>query len=279
MSDVWVVTGAGRGLGRAIVRAALGAGHRVVATARSTHSIDAAFADVGPGCLIGAELDVTDLEQAYRVAQTAVQAFGRVDVLVNNAGYGQFGAFEETTPDEVRAQLDTNLFGVMNTTRAILPVMRTQRSGRIFNIASMGGYRGGARGSAYAASKFAIVGFTESIAEEVAEFGIRATVVAPGYFRTDFLDPSSSKFGGGAPIPDYAASTAARRQAFADANHAQQGDPAELGRVLVELADTDEPPTNFAVGPDAIECITAHHRKVLDELAAWHELSEATSYD
>jgi NAD(P)-dependent dehydrogenase (short-subunit alcohol dehydrogenase family) len=279
MSDVWLVTGASRGLGRAIVQVALEAGHRVVATARSTQSIDAAFVDLPADRLLRAELDVTDLERAYQVAEAAVGAFGCVDVLVNNAGYGQFSAFEEMTPDEVRAQLDTNLFGLMNVTRAVLPLMRAQRSGRIFNVASMGGYRGGSLGSAYAASKFAVVGFTESLAAEVAEFGIRATVVAPGYFRTDFLDPSSARFGSGAPISGYAESTEARRKSYADVNHAQQGDPAKLGRVLVELANTHKPPVHFPVGRDAVEVITDHHRRVLDEIAAWRGLSETTSYD
>lgn len=278
MSDVWLVTGANRGLGRAIAQAALEAGHRVVATARNMHSIEAAFGEVPADRLLPARLDVTDLEQALHVARAAVGAFGRVDVLVNNAGYGQFSAFEEMTPEEVRAQLDTNLFGVMNVTRAVLPHMRTQRSGRIFNVSSMGGYRGGSRGSVYAASKFAVVGFTESLADEVAEFGIGVTVVAPGYFRTDFLDPSSVRYGS-APIPDYAASTEARRRAFANANHAQQGDPAKLGRVLVELANTDNPPVHFPVGGDAVDVITDHHRLVLDEIAAWRGLSETTCYD
>jgi len=273
------VTGASRGLGRAIVRAALEAGHRVVATARNIQSIEATFDDVPTDRLLPAKLDVTDLEQARQVAQAAVGAFGHVDVLVNNAGYGQFSAFEELTPDDVRAQFDTNLFGLMNVTRAVLPLMRAQRSGRIFNVASMGGYRGGSLGSAYAASKFAVVGFTESLAVEVAGFGIRATVVAPGYFRTDFLDRSSARFGSGAPIPDYAGSTEARRESYAGVNHAQDGDPAKLGRALVELANTDKPPVHFPVGRDAVEVITEHHRCVLDEIAAWRGLSETTSYD
>jgi NAD(P)-dependent dehydrogenase (short-subunit alcohol dehydrogenase family) len=242
-------------------------------------SIEAAFGDLPTNRLLPAKLDVTDLEQAQHVAHAAVDAFGRVDVLVNNAGYGQFSAFEEMTPDEVRAQLDTNLFGVMNVTRAVLPLMRARRSGRIFNVASMGGYRGGSLGSAYAASKFAVVGFTESLAAEVAEFGIRATVVAPGYFRTDFLDPSSARFGSGAPILDYAGSAEARRKTYADVNHAQQGDPAKLGRALVELANTDKPPVHFPVGPDAVDVITDHHNKVLDEIATWRVLSESTSYN
>ncbi|OBY29355.1 SDR family NAD(P)-dependent oxidoreductase [Mycolicibacter kumamotonensis] len=275
--DVWLVTGASRGLGNAIVEVALDAGYRVIATARSAQGLDA-FGDVPANRLLRATLDVTDLDQARRVAQTAIRTFGRIDVLVNNAGYGQFSAFEETTPEEVRAQLDTNLFGVMNVTRAVLSLMRAQRSGRIFNVASLGGYRGGSLGSAYAASKFAVVGFTESLAAEVAEFGIRATVVAPGYFRTDFLDSSSAKFGSGTPIPDYAGSAEARRESFAEVNHAQEGDPIKLGRALVQLATADNPPVHFPAGRDAVKVITEHHRQVLDEITAWQGLSESTGY-
>jgi NAD(P)-dependent dehydrogenase (short-subunit alcohol dehydrogenase family) len=278
VADVWLVTGANRGLGRAIVGAALDAGHQVVATARSAQSLEMPFDGLPPERVLAVDLDVTDLGRAHQVARAAVDAFGRIDVLVNNAGYGQFSAFEEMTPDEVRAQLETNLFGVMNVTRAVLPLMRAARSGRIFNVASMGGYRGGSLGSAYAASKFAVVGFTESIAAEVAEFGIRATVVAPGYFRTDFLDPSSARFGSGAAISDYAGSADAKRESYAALNHAQEGDPAELGRALVELARTDNPPVHFPVGRDAVEVIVDHHTRVLDEIAAWRGLSESTSY-
>jgi len=277
--DVWLVTGAGRGLGKAIVEAALDAGHRVVATARHADSLDSLSLETW--CterLLRVPLDVTDVEQAHGAVRSALDAFGGVHVLVNNAGYGQFSAFEETTPEEVRAQLETNVFGVMNVTRAVLPVMRGQRRGRILNVASLGGYRGGSLGSAYAASKFAVVGFTESLAAELAEFGIRATVIAPGYFRTDFLDPSSAKFGSGAPLSDYAGSTDARRARFAELNHAQEGDPAKLGRALVEVAGAAEPPVNFPVGRDAVEVIDQHHRLVLDEIAAWRELSESTGY-
>jgi NAD(P)-dependent dehydrogenase (short-subunit alcohol dehydrogenase family) len=279
MSQVWPVTGAARGLGMAIAQAALEAGHQLVATARDTGNLGLTFRHVPVHRLLGAKLDVSDLDQAHQVARAALDTFGRVDVLVNNAGYGQLSAFEETTPDEVRAQLDTNLFGVMNVTRAVSPLMRAQRAGRIFNVASIGGYGSSNRGGVYWASKFAVVGFTEALAAEVAEFGISATVVAPGYFRTDFLDPSSAGFGGSAPIVDYAASTAAFRQAMADMNHAQEGDPAKLGRVLVELANAGRPPLNFPVGRDAVEYITAHHQHVLEEIAAWRGLTETTGYD
>jgi NAD(P)-dependent dehydrogenase (short-subunit alcohol dehydrogenase family) len=277
MSQVWLVTGANRGLGLAITRAALDAGHRVVATARNRQSLDTAFGDLPADRLLCAKLDVTDHGEAQQVSRSAVAAFARIDVLVNNAGYGQLGAFEETTPEEVRAQFETNLFGLMNVTRTVLPVMRRQRAGRIFNIASIGGYGGSNRGGVYSASKFAVVGFTESLAAEVAEFGISATVVAPGYFRTDFLDPSSAGFSRDS-VPDYAPSSRAFRQSIAGINHAQDGDPAKFGQVLVELAKARRPPRNFPVGRDAVEYITEHHQHVIDEIAPWRGLSDTTSY-
>src|SRR5271156_5660867 len=167
--DVWLVTGAGRGLGKAIVEAALEAGHRVVSTARHTDSLDSLSLETWSNeRLLRVPLDVTDLEQAHGAVRCAIDAFGGVHVLVNNAGYGQFSAFEETTPEEVRAQLETNVFGVMKVTRAVLPLMRAQRRGRILNVSSLGGYRGGSLGNDYGASKFAVVGFTESLAAELA---------------------------------------------------------------------------------------------------------------
>src|SRR5271156_418255 len=175
--DVWLVTGAGRGLGKAIGEAALDAGHRVVATARHADSLDSLGLETwSTERLLRAPLDVTDLEQAHKAVRSALDTFGGVHVLVNNAGYGQFRVFEETTPEEVRAQFEKNVFGVMNVTRAVLPLMRAQRRGRILNVSSLGGYRGGSLGSAYAASKFAVVGFTESLAAELAGVGISASV-------------------------------------------------------------------------------------------------------
>jgi NAD(P)-dependent dehydrogenase (short-subunit alcohol dehydrogenase family) len=277
MLQVWFVTGANRGLGRAITLAALDAGHRVVATAKNRQALDTAFAAVSTERLLPAKLDVTDLGEAHQAAQSAVTAFARIDVLVNNAGYGQLGAFEETTPDQVRAQFETNLFGLMNVTRTVLPVMRRQRAGRIFNIASIGGYGGSNRGGVYSASKFAVVGFTEALATEVAEFGISVTVIAPGYFRTDFLDPSSAEFSSD-PICDYAPSSKTFCQGIAGINHAQDGDPAKLGQVLVELAKVRKQPLNFPVGSDAVKYITEHHQHVIDEIAPWRDLSESTSY-
>jgi NAD(P)-dependent dehydrogenase (short-subunit alcohol dehydrogenase family) len=240
ISHVWLVTGAGRGLGRAIAQAALEAGHQVVATARNSQTLDAAFGDVPADRLLRAKLDVTDLGEAQHVAQTALGAFGRVDVLVNNAGYGQLSAFEE-------------------------------------NFASIGGYGSSSCGGVYLASKFAVVGLTESLAAEVAEFGISATVVAPGYFRTDFLDPSSARFGGSVRMTDYTASTAAFRQAMADVNHAQEGDQARPGprRTRQGRQATRE----FPRRPRRRRIHYRIPQHVLDEIAAWRGLSETTSYD
>lgn len=275
MSQVWLVTGASRGLGREIARAALAAGHRVVAGARNPQAV-AGDAD---SRLLSVALDVTDEAQARDAVGAAVGTFGRLDVLVNNAGYGQLGAFEETTPEEVRRQFEVNVFGLMNLTRAALPVMRSQRSGHIFNISSLGGHGGVNRSTVYGASKFAVVGFTASLAAEVAEFGITATCVAPGQFRTDFLDPSSIGLGTGTPIADYRESTARFRQAMTERHHAQAGDPAKLGRILVELAATAEPPLHFPAGADAVTFITHQHEQLLAELKPWRELSESTGHD
>lgn len=272
MSKVWLVTGASRGLGREIVRAALAAGHRVVAGARNPPE------DTGSGQLLNVALDVTDETDARDAVDAAIGTFGRLDVLVNNAGYGQIGAFEETTPEEVHRQFEVNVFGAMNLTRAALPVMRSQRSGHIFTVSSLGGYGGVNRGTVYGASKFALVGFTEALAAEVAEFGITATCVAPGYFRTDFLDPSSLGSGTGTPIDDYRESTARYRQELTAANHLQPGDPAKLARLLVELAATAEPPLHFPAGKDAVAFITHHHEQLLAGLKPWRALSESTDH-
>jgi NAD(P)-dependent dehydrogenase (short-subunit alcohol dehydrogenase family) len=203
----------------------------------------------------------------------------RIDVLVNNAGYGLITAFEEMSPEQIHQQFATNVYGVMNVTRAVLPVMRRQRSGHLFTIASMGGYLGGSRGTAYAASKFAVAGFTESLALELEEFGITATIVGPGYFRTDFLDKSSAILEPATLIEDYRASNAAFRAATETANHAQQGDPNALGRLLVEIAAERKPPLHLPVGADAVQLVEQHHNSVLNDIKAWRAKSSNTAFN
>ena len=260
----------------AIARAALNDNHHVVAAARNSNGIH----DVLGGNterLLPVTLDVTDGAAAEAAVAKAVDAFGRIDVLVNNAGYGQLGAFEEVSPDDIEKQFATNVFGLMNVTRAVLPVMRKQRSGYVFNMSSAAGYKGGDRYSIYAASKFAIGGFSESLSVELAEFGIHVTVVEPGYFRTDFLDSSSVRYGT-RNIADYATKSAAKRlQTFAY-NHRQPGDPAKLGKALVTLAANANPPTHFPVGVDAIQLIQEKNAAVQMEADRWRELSVSTAF-
>lgn len=248
-----------------------------------THQIpkNAAYAipDEAATRLMTASLDVTDPTAATRVVSDAVDHFGRIDVLVNNAGYGLITAFEEMSPEQIHQQFATNVSGVMKVTRAVLPVMRRQRSGHSFTIASMGGYLGGSRGTAYAASKFAVAGFTESLALELEEFGITATIVGPGYFRTDFLDKSSAILEPATLIEDYRASNAAFRAATGTANHAQQGDPNALGRLLVEIAAERRPPLHLSVGADAVQLVEQHHNSVLNDIKAWRAKSSNTAFN
>jgi NAD(P)-dependent dehydrogenase (short-subunit alcohol dehydrogenase family) len=277
MSKIWFVTGAARGLGAEIAKAALAAGDRVVVTGRRREALEAAF---GPDSdsVLSLPLDVTREADALAAVEATLARFGRIDVLVNNAGYGNLGLFEETTDAEARAQYDTNVFGLYNVTRAVLPAMRRQRAGRIFNISSVGGLLGGEGGSLYCAAKFAVEGFSESIAREVAPFGIHVTIVEPGFFRTDFLDQTSVQYGS-RQIEDYA-ELSAQMKAFWDArNHAQAGDPAKLGRVLVDLAERAAPPLRFAAGSDAVAMIGGKIASLQAELDAWKDLSVTTDGD
>lgn len=274
MSKTWFVTGAGRGIGAEVVRAALAAGDRVIATARDSGKLRAVF-NTSSDQLLTAQLDVTDPRQAEAAVRAATDRFGVIDVLVNNAGYGQLGAFEEQEPEQAEKQFATNVFGVLNVTRAVLPVMRQQRAGRIFNISSIAGVRGGQGGTLYSASKFAVEGFSESLALEVAQFGIAVTLIEPGYFRTDFLDGSSVEHGR-KTIADYLNYSATLRAALLAKNHQQPGDPAKLADVIVQLAAHDSPPLRFAAGTDAVEAIAAKLEALRAEFDQWRDLSITT---
>lgn len=273
----WFVTGASRGLGAAIVRAVLDAGDRVVAAARNRDGLVQAF---GPDSdsLLSVALDVTDPGAARAAVDAALARFGRIDVLVNNAGYGHLAVFEEATAQDAQAQYDTNVFGLMHVTRAILPAMRAQRSGRIFNISSVGGIVGGESGTLYCASKFAVEGFSESLAGEVARFGIQVTVVEPGFFRTDFLEPTSVRHGTH-PIADYAEAAAALRAFYDARSRNQAGDPAKLGKALIALADAPAQPVRWAAGTDAVGMVEAKIASLKAELDAWRALSLSTDGD
>jgi NAD(P)-dependent dehydrogenase (short-subunit alcohol dehydrogenase family) len=269
--QTWFITGAARGIGAHTVQAALAAGHNVVATARNHRNITSTH-----DRLLALDLDVINPVQAQAAVQAAVARFGRIDVLVNNAGYGQMGLFEEVSQVQAQAQFDTNVFGLFNVTRAVLPVMRQQRAGRVLNISSIGGIQGGYPGaSLYCASKFAVEGFSEGLAQEVAAFGIQVTIVEPGFFRTDFLDAQSVRFGDIA-VADYAAQSAELRASYGAYNHQQPGDPARLATLLLQLAAHPTPPLRFAAGSDAVSVVSAKIDALRAELQSWQALSITT---
>ncbi len=269
-AQTWFITGANRGIGLQTARVALAAGHRVVATARRGSDAAAALGDRDD--VLALELDVTKLGQINTAVVAAKDRFGSIDVLVNNAGYGHLGLFEETTDADARAQFETNVFGLMNVTRAVLPVMRAQRSGRVFNLSSVAGIAGFPMASLYCASKFAVEGYSLALAEEVRPFGIHVTLVAPGFIRTDFLDPSSYRMPDAA-IPDYAEMDAQLRAAYLPMNHLQPGDPARLAQALVQLAATDAPPLRWSAGSDAVAMVDARLAALKAELDAGSALS------
>lgn len=273
----WLITGAARGLGAAIARAALEAGDRVVVAGRNRDALIAAF---GPDsdAVLNLTLDVTDTAAIAAAVETAMTRLGRIDVLVNNAGYGHLGIFEETSAQDARTQFDTNVFGLFDMTRAVLPIMRAQRSGHVFNISSIGGLMGGESGAIYCASKFAVEGFSESVAQEVRPFGIHVTIVEPGFFRTDFLDASSIRYGDN-PIADYAEASRAIRAFYDARSHNQAGDPAKLGLALVTLASAENPPVRWSAGTDAIGVIEMKADGLKAELDAWRDLSASTDGD
>jgi NAD(P)-dependent dehydrogenase (short-subunit alcohol dehydrogenase family) len=274
MNKVWFITGATRGIGLEITRAALAAGDRVVATGRRLDALQQAFPGHDARLLLAA-LDVTDEAQALAAVEQAQAAFGRIDVLVNNAGYGQLDHFEQIAGSDIRRQFDTNVFGLMNVTRVVLPLMRRQRSGHVINLSSMGGVLGFAGASVYCATKFAVEGFSESLAPELQPFGIHVTLVEPGFFRTDFLDASSVRYGQHV-VADYAEAAGVQRAFFEERNHRQAGDPAKLGAVLVQLAGQDQPPLRFAAGSDAVDGISATLAERQREVERWRTMSVST---
>jgi NAD(P)-dependent dehydrogenase (short-subunit alcohol dehydrogenase family) len=276
MSKTWLITGASRGLGLELAKAALQAGERVAATGRRRAALVAALG-ADSDRLVSLELDVTEPGQASRAVETARARLGSIDVLVNNAGYGHLGFFEETTSADVQSQFATNLFGVFNVTRAVLPLMRAARSGRIFNLSSIAGIRGAELGSLYSASKFALEGFSESLAHEVAPFGIFVTIVEPGPFRTDFLSPESIRFSEGA-VADYDSRREQLRTSFEQRDGRQPGDPAKLSAAMLRLSNEAQPPLRFLAGSFALHTADAKLAAMRSEFDRWRELALATDY-
>jgi NAD(P)-dependent dehydrogenase (short-subunit alcohol dehydrogenase family) len=274
--QVWLITGAGRGLGVDIAQAALDAGHAVVATARRTDSISDALGVHDD--LLAVALDVTDQAAAEAAVQSAVERFGHLDVLVNNAGSFQAGFFEEMTPEAFRSQIETTLFGPVNVTRAALPQMRSQRSGLVMTISSTAGIASPVEfTSAYAASKFGVEGWMEALTPEVAPFGIHTMLVEPGFFRTELLSPQSTQYAGPL-IADYAERTTQTIEAWKGMDGTQGGDPAKLAGALVQLAGLEEPPARFAAGADAVATFEQKAAELLEQAAAHRELSHSLAH-
>jgi NAD(P)-dependent dehydrogenase (short-subunit alcohol dehydrogenase family) len=269
---VWLVTGASRGFGRALCEAVLAKGELLVATARSRDFVES-FEREHPEAL-AVLLDVTDRAQAYAAVEQAHERFGRLDVVVNNAGYGHFGAVEELTEDALRQQLEVNFFGVVNMTRAALPAFRRQRSGHLVQMSSLNGIEGMVGAAYYCASKFAVEGLSESLAGEVAHLGIKVTIVEPGPHRTNFASPESARVAD--PIDDYADSVGQAREAFAELDGAQPGDPARAAQAIIEAVDADDPPLRLALGQTALDSIRAKLGGQLEELQHWERLGAST---
>lgn len=275
MSKVWFITGAGSGIGAGAARAALKAGDRVVATGRNVEKIRHALREVASDNLVVLRLDVSDEAQATIVVDQAVKRFGRVDVVLNNAGFGLLGNFEELTTQDFERQFATNLWGVSHVMRAALPVMRQQRSGHIINMSSVAGAVGLKHCSAYSATKFAVEGLSLAVAEEVEKFGIKITVVEPGFFRTDLLAESNVKWPS-KRIDDYAAVEESAQAMWSGYSGKQQGDPDKLGQVLVTLSGMEKPPRLFVAGSDAIAMIAPAVQARLDAVRALEALSTST---
>jgi NAD(P)-dependent dehydrogenase (short-subunit alcohol dehydrogenase family) len=281
MSDtdkkVWLVTGAGRGMGVDIAKAALSAGNAVVATGRRPEAVEQALGGAQDDLLV-VKLDVTSPTDAEATVQAAVERFDRIDVLVNNAGNFYAGFFEEISPEDFRAQIETTMFGPMNVTRAVLPVMRAQRSGLVVAISSTAGIVGGEFNTAYAASKFGVEGWMESLTPEVAPYGIRTMLVEPGFFRTELLTPESTNYAE-PTIEDYAERTEQTVAVWKSMNGQQGGDPAKLANALVRLAGQDEPPPRFVAGADAIAAVEQKANDLLAQADAHRELSASLAIE
>ena len=273
---VWFITGAGRGMGVDIAQAALAAGHFVVATGRNTDAVAEAVGETDD--LLVVELDITSPASAEAAVRAALERFGRIDVLVNNAGNFFAGFFEELSPEQFEAQLTTNLLGPMNVTRAVLPLMRKQRSGHVVTISSTAGIVGQEFCSAYAASKFGLEGWMESLRFEVEPFGIHTTIVEPGFFRTDLLTKESTAYAD-LSIEDYAERTAQTRPAWEAMSGKQTNDPAKLAKALLTVVDQEQPPLRWVAGADAVATVEQKANELLAQVDAYRDLSSSLAVE
>ena len=273
---IWFITGASRGMGVDFAKAVLAAGHAVVASGRDRDAVSKALGQSND--LLAVKLDVTRRADAEAAVWAGVDRFGRIDVLVNNAGNFFAGYFEELTPEQIDRQLGTLLIGPMNVTRAVLPIMRKQRSGHIISISSTAGLVGFAFCSAYAAAKFGLEGWMESLQQEVAPFGITTTIVNPGFFRTELLEPASVTYADPS-IEDYTDRTAEQLKWWQAQGGQQAGDPAKLARALVAIASEEPPPRRFIAGTDAMALAEQHVADLQTQIDAHRELSTSLALD
>jgi NAD(P)-dependent dehydrogenase (short-subunit alcohol dehydrogenase family) len=272
---VWFITGASRGLGALMAKAAIADGNAVVATGRNAAAIDERLGE--SPAVLSVALDVTDEAQAKAAVKAAVEKFGRIDVLINNAGFGLLAAVEESSDADVRRIYDTNVFGLLNVTRAVLPAMRKQRSGHVINISSIVGYQAAAGVGVYSSTKFAVEGITEALHAELKPLGIHATLIEPGFFRTDFLDTSSLLVGKDI-IDDYEETSGTLRRLAVDINHNQPGDPQKLATAVVTLVDAQTPPLRLPLGTDTLKAIAEKNAHVTTETQTWEALSQSTDF-
>lgn len=274
MSQVWLITGSSRGLGRGFAEAALAAGHQVAATARKSEDLAELKKAYGDRVLT-LSLDVTSEAQTRDAVQTAIRVFGKLDVLVNNAGYGNVSPIEDTTIEEFRAQIETNLFGVIMATKAVLPYFRERGSGHIIQITSIAGLIGPIGRAPYAAAKWGVEGFSETLAKEVGPLGVKVTIVEPGCFRTDFAGTSTTLTEG---RPDYDATVGKTARFQREFNGKQPGDPAKAAAVLLKIASLDEPPLRLVLGSDAFNAAEKNELAKIELGQKWKDLSSSTDF-
>jgi NAD(P)-dependent dehydrogenase (short-subunit alcohol dehydrogenase family) len=272
MSKVWLITGSSRGLGRAFADAVAAAGDQLVATARDPERLTD-LVDRYPGQVGAIALDVTDPAAALAAVQAAVDTFGRLDVVVNNAGYANLSPIEQASDEDLRAQIETNLFGVINVTRAALPVLRQQRSGHFIQVSTVGGRRAGGPGlGAYSTSKFGVEGFSEVLSLEVAPFGVKVTIIEPGGFRTDWAGSSMSVT---RPIPDYQPTVGAWIDRLGGLETRADGDPERAAQIILQVAAMDNPPLRLPLGNNAVDLIREADHAELAEIDRWESLSRS----
>ena len=276
MTDrVWLITGASRGFGAEISKAVLAAGEKLVATARTMQGLEHLGTN---GSLFTAVLDVTDEPQVKDVVHAAVAHFGHVDVLVNNAGISLLGALEESSADEVERLYRTNVLGLLNVTRAVLPSMRQRRSGHVINLSSIAGYSAYEGFGVYSSTKFAVEGLSEALHIELRPLGIRVTVVEPGFFRTDILDTTKSLIQTAAQIADYAETAGEMRAAVPGYNHQQPGNPTKLAEALLQVVNAADPPLRLPLGSDTLARMADKNVRLEREISTWRALAASTDY-